>query len=194
MSELQALDVALFRAANGAHAPFFDLFFLFLTKPPYRVALFAALATLLIWRGGAKGRRAAITLVFVLLAADQLSASLLKPWIDRVRPCFALEEVRLLLPRQARSPSFPSSHATNAFAAAVVLWPVSRSLRWVALGVAALVAYSRVYVGVHYPSDIVGGAILGAAVGYAGVRLAGTVAARIGRRRKENAGESAETG
>ncbi|MBK8230517.1 MAG: phosphatase PAP2 family protein [Candidatus Eisenbacteria bacterium] len=194
MNELQGLDVALFRAANGAHAPFLDLVFLFLTKPPYRALLFAVLAALLIWRGGAKGRRAAITLVFVILVADQLSATLLKPWFDRVRPCFALDEVRLLLPRQARSPSFPSSHATNAFAAAVVLWPVSRALRWAALVLAALVAYSRVYVGVHYPSDILGGAILGATVGYAGLRVAHAVAERIGRRKKENAVEPAETG
>ena len=185
LSSFASLDVALFRWANEvAHSPLFDAFFLWLTKPPYRVVLFLLLwGALMVW-GGRKGRRAGILLIFVVLAADQLSSSLIKPWIDRVRPCFALDGVRLLLPRQAHSGSFPSSHAVNSFAVAVVLFSVRRWLGWVAIGVAILVSYSRIYVGVHYPSDSVGGAILGALVAWAGLRLADVVVGRIAQFRR----------
>lgn len=78
------------------------------------------------------------------------------------------EQVRLLVPTP-NFPSFPSGHATAAFSVAVIVALVYR--RWygwaLALGGASLIALSRVYLGVHYPSDILGGAILGGGVGAA---------------------------
>lgn len=184
MTSLGALDVALFHWINGvAHAPFWDAFFLWITRPPYRVALFGGLLiALLIW-GGPRGRRAAIIALLVVVAADQLSSTLLKPWIGRVRPCFALDSVRLLWPRQAHSPSFPSGHATNTMAVAVVLFSVRPWVGWVALVVAVLVGYSRIYIGVHYPSDVLGGALLGALVGAAGLSLAARIEGAVRKNR-----------
>jgi undecaprenyl-diphosphatase len=70
--------------------------------------------------------------------------------------------------------SFPSGDATVSFAVAgVIAYFYSGWKRWAALLSAALIAYSRVYVGVHFPSDVMGGAILGLLVGYMGTALAG---------------------
>ena len=110
------------------------------------------------------GRRARVTVllaVILLVLSDQSSSHVLKPLISRQRPCHVLEGVRLLVPCGGRL-SFPSSHATNNFA----IWTLMM-LRHKKLGACLCVfplgvAYSRVYVGVHYPLDVVGGAILGA--------------------------------
>ncbi|MCA9727104.1 MAG: phosphatase PAP2 family protein, partial [Candidatus Eisenbacteria bacterium] len=113
-----------------------------------------------------------LTLGIAIALADQISASVLKPLFDRVRPCFAHPEiVRLVLQKQAHSASFPSSHAANSFAAAMVFRGMDRRLGWVMLGLAVLISLSRPYVGVHYPSDIAVGAALGAGIGWGVVRL-----------------------
>ena len=62
--------------------------------------------------------------------------------------------------------SFPSSHAVNNFAVAVFFYRLFPKLKWILLGSAALIALSRPYVGVHYPSDILFGALLGVLIGY----------------------------
>jgi membrane-associated phospholipid phosphatase len=108
--------------------------------------------------------------------ADQTSISLLKPLVGRIRPCNALlpDQVRLLV-RCSKAFSFPSAHAANSFAmATVIAW---RFPRIAALGfaVAFVVAYSRVYVGVHYPLDAIGGAVVGLVAG----RLAVWIVVRI---------------
>ena len=108
-------------------------------------------------------RRVRITVllaIILLVLSDQISSHLLKPLVARYRPSHVLEGVRLLVPRGGRL-SFPSSHACNVFAIwkliAVRHVQVAPYLLIIALGV----AYSRVYVGVHYPLDVVAGAVLG---------------------------------
>lgn len=168
VEQLYALDVWLFRLGNEALAsPFMDWFMVFLTKfsKSWPIAAFAAMYTLV--------RRKWDGLMIIFLCglaigiADQTASGFLKPFFERVRPCHELENVRLLI-RQVRSYSFASSHAANTAAVATVIWiffynssKIDKAFAIFLSTYAPLVAFSRVYVGVHYPSDIFAGMIIG---------------------------------
>ncbi len=171
MEALYQLDVRLFHFANGVlTAPWADAFFRWITAPPGRIPLFVLLWLALFTLAGRRGRAAALTLIFVVAVADSLGTEI-KWWIARPRPCFTLPDVRLLVPGQPHSGSFPSNHALNSFAVAVLLLDVSPILGAIGFVVAVLVIYSRVYLGVHYPSDVLAGALLGSTLAYAGIRV-----------------------
>jgi undecaprenyl-diphosphatase len=110
-----------------------------------------------------------VALVTATLAADGLSY-LLRQWIGRDRPPLVYADPRPLvgLPHTG---AFPSGHAASAFAAATVIAWASRRLAVPAYLLAALVAWSRVYVGVHWPLDVIGGAALGTLVAIALLKL-----------------------
>ncbi len=122
-------------------------------------------------------KKAWFWIFFVILTAavtDQASSVLFKNWFNRVRPCndpFMQYYVRLLLSRCPSSQSFTSSHATNHFGAAVFIYTTLKEhiKKWGLLLFfwAASISYGQVYVGVHYPLDIIGGAVLGSFIGYA---------------------------
>lgn len=197
VSQLETLDLAVLEAINGAWThPWADVFFVWLTDPPHREIYFVVAALALIVFGGPRGRTVALTLGVAILLVDQISAEVVKPAVERMRPCFAHpDEVRLLLERQARSPSFPSNHAGNAAAFAVVMFGMGRTVGWVATVLAVLIAYSRPYVGVHYPGDVLAGAALGTAVAGATVWTRDGVL-RLWRRRasREETGDDPESG
>jgi undecaprenyl-diphosphatase len=119
-----------------------------------------------------KGRSGVFVLVVGLLAvalADFTASGILKPLVHRIRPCFALEGCRLLI-GQPHSYSFASSHAANSAAVASVIWIffrrgviVERFFAVLMTLYAFLVGYSRIYVGVHYPGDVLAGILIGAA-------------------------------
>lgn len=109
---------------------------------------------------------------------DILSSRFIKDFIERPRPCQDLNlgfPVRLLLNRCPSSFSFTSSHATNHFGIAIFIFltlkPFFRNYRWLFILWAASVSYGQVYVGVHYPLDILGGAIVGSFTGWMGYLL-----------------------
>ena len=133
----------------------------------YGRLFFAALCLLLMWRGGPKGRVIGVLIIILVAFSDQFSSSLIKRLVERPRPCHTIdgrtvvEHVRLLVDCGSGY-SFPSSHAVNNFAVGTLLSYHYRRWTWLFMSVAALVGFSRVYVGVHFPSDIVGGALIGA--------------------------------
>lgn len=90
---------------------------------------------------------------------------MLKPFLGRLRPYSALSGVIASVRPTADAFSFPSGHATIAFAMAVVVSRYEPRLRWVWYGLAAVISFTRVYLGVHYPSDVVAGVLLGWGIG-----------------------------
>ena len=104
-------------------------------------------------------------------------ANLLKGVLDRPRPSVADPAIHPLVTVPGSS-SMPSGHAAGAFAAAVAVGLVHPRLRWPLLLLAALIALSRVWLGVHYLTDVIAGAALGCVVAYAAFRIAAIIGAR----------------
>jgi undecaprenyl-diphosphatase len=132
---------------------------------PVRIVLLAVWIGLLA-KGGRRGRVVALLLIPLLVVADQMSSSLIKQWVLRPRPCHwnngvaILPHVHLLV-HCGGGMAFPSSHAVNNFAVATLFAWAYRRYAPAFYCWAAIVAISRIAVGVHYPSDVAGGAFLG---------------------------------
>ena len=166
---LYSIDVALFRFFNGTISnPLFDIVMPFLTdlnKQPVVLVLLAAALAWLTVSGGKTGRIAVGLLILTIIISDQLNSSVVKYLFERLRPCSALEGVHLLV-NCGSGYSFPSSHAVNNLAGAVVLSHFYRKWTWAFMTFAGVVAFSRISVGVHYPSDVLAGAAFGAGIGF----------------------------
>lgn len=163
---LYSIDITLFYLINDTIAnPIFDKFFVFITNVKNWYLVYILLWSLLLFKGGKLGKIAAVGIILVVAASDQLSSQLLKNLFERIRPCNALSDINVLV-HCSRSFSFPSSHAVNNFAVAFYFYRLYPNLKWVLFIIAFIVAISRPYVGVHYPSDILAGALIGMFVGY----------------------------
>jgi|TARA_B110000263_G_scaffold229599_1_gene223479 undecaprenyl-diphosphatase len=125
----------------------------------------------LILKGGRRGKITVIILIISCGLADYSSASILKPFFERLRPSHEmLDGIRILMGKGGKY-GFVSSHAANIFAAAVVLsyfYPGKKNLFF---SIASMVAFSRIYIGVHYPGDIIFGAMLGYGLAWAVLSL-----------------------
>ena len=171
IESIQAWDHAFFVHMNGQWVhPLLDTVMPFITNAKNTNLFLLLVALILIARFRLYGVKAIIAALIATGLADLTSSRLIKHSVGRSRPQFVMSEVRLLVPPTG-SPSFPSSHASNSFAAATTLSLFFPALSVPALGLAAAVAYSRVYVGVHFPVDIFVGAVLGAVIGYVVFRI-----------------------
>jgi undecaprenyl-diphosphatase len=120
------------------------------------------IALLFLVRGSRTVRVAIVFTVLAIAVSDQVTCAILKPAFDRERPFKVEANVRKLI--GAHEPSFPSAHAANSTAAATFLAVRFPRLRPILI-LPAIISYSRVYVGVHYPLDVLGGAALGSGIG-----------------------------
>ena len=162
---MTAIDIWLFRAINGIYtSPALDAVMVYVTQKSNFLGVIVVAAVLIMIFGKRRDRVGLLLLVLVVATSDS-ACNLFKHLFMRVRPCSALEGVRLLV-GCGGSYSMPSGHATNISAAMVFLALRYRKAAPVFLVFAVTVAYSRVYVGVHYPSDIVVGAFLGAGIAF----------------------------
>jgi len=166
---LREFDHRLLLAINHAHTPTLDALMSFASDRRVWLPFYVALAGWLIWHF----RRGAWRLLPLLGAAvglaDSITSRLFKPLFGRLRPCHALDlAAQLHLPDGCGGQfGFLSSHAANSFALATFLLLVLpagrfRGLRIGVLLWAAWLSYSRIYLGAHYPSDVLGGAAVGA--------------------------------
>ena len=161
ISFIRAADIFIFHLINGrGQNSFFDWFMPFMTNLNNFIYFLLALALWILWRER-KGGVAFVVFVGILLTiTDLFSSYWLKDWVGRVRPCHVLENVHLLTDCNT-SYSFPSSHAVNIFATVFFLSQPLKRLSPLFYGIAGVVGYSRVYIGIHYPLDVIGGAAIG---------------------------------
>jgi membrane-associated phospholipid phosphatase len=162
--ELRLLDVTIYDAVAASTTPTLDRDMVRLSRVADHSKLWLATATLLA-ATGAHGRRAAVAGLSSLAIASASVNLVLKPLSGRRRPDRQAHrmapERRVVMPG---STSFPSGHAASAFAFASGVSRVSPVAAVPLQLMAALVAYSRIHTGVHYPSDVVAGGLIGAAV------------------------------
>src|SRR3989442_1745091 len=169
MGLLQSLDVALFRLINlTLRNPFFDRWMPFFSGNSLFVPLVIALAAILVWKAGTRGRFCVVMIVLVICLGDPLIVNAVKHAVGRPRPFKVIAETHVP-DRIGKTDSFsmPSGHSANWFSAATVFFIYFRRSLWFMLPLAATVGFSRIYNGVHYPSDVLVGALLGVGYGLA---------------------------
>jgi len=172
---LERLDQQLFLFLNSINSPFWDQVMHAISGKIIWVPLYL---TILIVLGVKYKRKFLIILLFIILAAtlsDQASV-LIKNLVQRFRPCHepSLEGlVHIVKGECGGIYSFVSSHATNSFDVAMLSLMFIKK-RWFSISIvlwAAIVGYSRIYLGVHYPGDVLCGSILGALIGWSVYKL-----------------------
>lgn len=162
LSALKAFDINLFMQINhGLHNPFFDWLMPAISKAGQGGLLWVGLGLVLIVIGRPDTKKAALLMLTALVAGYLAGDEVLKQIIQRPRPFETIAGVNLLVAPPG-SYSFPSGHATAAFASSLVLARKIPALFLPVLILACVMAFSRVYVGVHYPLDVLAGSILGA--------------------------------
>lgn len=177
--ELDFLD-----ALQNLYTPWFNTLMTIITKLGDNGYVWIAVAAILLiikktrWIGVCIG----LALIIDLVCVDFL----LKPLIARARP-FTLREVELLISAPSGF-SFPSGHTASSFAAATAIAAFShkkKAAAAAAYALACLIAFSRMYLFVHYPTDILGGAILGVMFGLAAVLAVRALRKRLPARRQK---------
>ncbi|MBA4392791.1 MAG: hypothetical protein C0407_04470 [Desulfobacca sp.] len=156
------LDSHLFFRINQGHRnPFFDLIMPYITEFDHWKYLILSIWLLLFAFGNKKTRITLLLTAILVGVLDYSNSFFFKHLFVRPRPCNVFSGVHTFWPCP-RSFSFPSNHAANIFGAVFFLSHSYRNWSFILIPTAILVGYSRVYVGEHYPFDVLGGAVLGA--------------------------------
>jgi undecaprenyl-diphosphatase len=173
---LQHLDQQLFLFLNSHNSPFWDVVMHAISG---RVIWAPLYLTILLYLGFTYKRKFLIIVLFIILAvtlADQVSVQLFKNIFLRLRPCHdpsLVGRVHLVNGECGGLYGFVSSHASNSFNVALLSLMFIRK-RWYTIGIilwASVIGYSRIYLGVHYPGDVVCGALVGAFIGWGVYKL-----------------------
>jgi undecaprenyl-diphosphatase len=172
LMEAERLDLAVYRAVADTSTPSLDRGLRRLSRAADYSRLSMTAAVVLSLAGGRRGRQASVTGLGSVAVTSTALNLVVKPLVRRRRPDRAAQGVpRLRHVRMPTSTAFPSGHSAAAFAFATGVGQVLPAAGFPLRGLAAIVAYSRVHTGVHYPGDVLVGALLGATLAQATGRL-----------------------
>ncbi|MDA8692641.1 phosphatase PAP2 family protein [Saprospiraceae bacterium] len=171
---ISEIDLSLFHAINaGADIPVFtDILITFRNKLLW-IPFYIFILTFIIANYGQKKWFVIFFLIMTVVITDTISSQLIKKNTQRLRPCNTEEVKAVSRIHCGHGYSFPSSHASNHFGIATFLfllfsWVFYRSLLFLWAGI---ISFAQIYVGVHYPSDVIAGAMLGIILGYISYRI-----------------------
>jgi len=171
---IQKMDRFVFSKLNGEwHHPFLDSFLPFIREPFLWLPFYFFLVLFALINFKMNGLYWVLFFIVCAMLSDYLSSSIIKENFDRIRPCrdpSLAGSVRFLVSYCPRSSSFTSSHAVNHFAAAMFVFTTFKravSSKWAFIFIWAIaICYAQVYVGVHFPLDVLCGALVGMLLGY----------------------------
>jgi undecaprenyl-diphosphatase len=175
-ASLEQADQALFKLINGHWTnTFFDSLLPWMRTSEHWFAFYIALVSYVFYKWGWKAWKWLLSVAITIALTDQVSSFIFKPFIHRLRPCndpAILNKVNLLIGTCPSSFSFTSSHAANHFSLAMFVFmslqPLFKKYTYLFFVWAGIISYAQIYVGVHYPLDILGGTLIGLIMGYAG--------------------------
>jgi undecaprenyl-diphosphatase len=174
MSEILEWDKRLLLWLNGFHTVWLDTVMILITKPGFSVPLYIVMAFLIFKKYKAEGWFILMGAGLAILLSDRLTSGLMKPYFARLRPSHEPGLEGLLHNVDGYKGGlygFASSHAANTFAVAMLLWlTFKKTYRWIGFIFlwAVIIAYTRIYLGVHYPGDVIVGALIGIGCGWLG--------------------------
>lgn len=163
---LDKLDKELLLYLNSIHSPFWDEWMLKFTDRFFWIPFYLLVAAYIIFKFKKRSLAILITIALLVLSSDLITSSLMKPYFMRLRPCHneELKQSLRLIKDCGGTFGFASSHAANTTALAVFLILLFKhQSRWIYVMIlwAGIISYSRIYLAVHYPGDIITGALIG---------------------------------
>lgn len=171
MQYLLRLDEQLFLIINHLpHNIFLDTLFGFITLVGYFGGIWIVISLFLYFKNKIKYKKLVVSMLTVDVITIMIGEWFLKNIIARPRP--QIEIPATIVPFNFyHSFSFPSGHATIAFAAAYILGREQKKLKWFYFSLATLISFSRIYLGKHYPSDVFAGVLIGLLIGFGSYKL-----------------------
>jgi undecaprenyl-diphosphatase len=165
------IDKSMFVSLNNCHAPFFDNFFWIVTGMITWIPFYAMIMYMIVKSQPKGWWITVIALAVLIVLCDQISNSVIKHGIERLRPSHEptlAGMVHIIAGYTGGKFGFVSSHAANSFGLAMFIVLLFRN-KWLSISIlswAVINSYSRIYVGVHYPGDILGGALVGVIIAF----------------------------